>query len=514
MSYVDAWFDRENDIIRVVERNKKGEREFRDIPVKHTFYVKDPRGKHTSIYGDSVSRIICKNTKELRKEQAINSGKELYESDINPIFVTLSEHYLNQDAPKLNVAFFDIEVDFDPERGYSTPDDAFMPITSIAVHLQWLETLVCFAVPPKTLTWEQAQDAIKEFPNTMLFKTEAEMLDAFLDLIQDADILTGWNSEGYDIPYTVNRVTKVLSKDDTRRFCLFDQFPKRREYEKFGRQSVTYDFIGRVHLDSLELYRKYTYEERHSYRLDAIAEYELGERKTQYEGTLDQLYNNDFKTFIEYNRQDTSLLDRLDKKLKFLDLANTLAHECTVLLQTTMGAVAVTEQAIINESHRRGFQVPNRTKMSEREDSAAAGAYVAYPKEGLQDWVGSLDINSLYPSAIRALNMGPETIVGQLRQTMTDEYIEAQMAKGKSFAAAWEGMFGSVEYTAVMNQEIGTDITIDWENGDSDVVSAAEVYRLIFESNQPWVLSANGTIFTYEKEGIIPGLLKRWYAER
>ena len=514
MSYVDAWFDRENDIIKVVERNKKGEREYRDIPVKHTFYVNDPRGKFQSIYGDALTRIVCKNTKELRKEQAINSSKQLFESDINPIFVTLSEHYLNAEAPKLNVAFFDIEVDFDPERGYSTPDDAFMPITSIAVHLQWLETLVCFAVPPKTLTWEQAQEEIKDFPNTMLFKTEAEMLDAFLDLIQDADILTGWNSEGYDIPYTVNRVTKVLSKDDTRRFCLFNQFPKRREYEKFGRQSVTYDFVGRVHLDSLELYRKYTYEERHSYRLDAIAEYELGERKTQYEGTLDQLYNNDFKTFIEYNRQDTSLLDRLDKKLKFLDLANTLAHECTVLLQTTMGAVAVTEQAIINEAHRRGFQVPNRTKMAEREDSAAAGAYVAYPKEGIHDWIGSLDINSLYPSAIRALNMGPETIVGQLRQTMTDEYIEAQMAKGKSFAASWEGVFGSLEFTAVMEQQIGTDITIDWENGDTDVVSAAEVYRLIYESNQPWILSANGTIFTYEKEGIIPGLLKRWYAER
>jgi DNA polymerase elongation subunit (family B) len=514
MSYVDAWFDRENDIIKVVERNKKGEREFRDIPVKHTFYVNDPRGKFQSIYGDALTRIVCKNTKELRKEQAINSSKELYEADINPIFVTLSEHYLNQDPPKLNVAFFDIEVDFDPERGYSTPDDAFMPITSIAVHLQWLETLVCFAVPPKTLTWEQAQEEIKEFPNTMLFKTEGEMLNAFLDLIQDADILTGWNSEGYDIPYTVNRVTKVLSKDDTRRFCLFDQFPKRREYEKFGRQSVTYDFIGRVHLDSLELYRKYTYEERHTYRLDAIAEYELGERKTQYEGTLDQLYNNDFKTFIEYNRQDTSLLDRLDKKLKFLDLANTLAHENTVLLQTTMGAVAVTEQAIINEAHRRNMQVPNRVKMSEREDSAAAGAYVAVPKEGIQDWVGSLDINSLYPSAIRALNMGPETIIGQLRQTMTQEYIDNKMAKGSSFAASWEGIFGSLEYEAVMAQEIGTDITIDWENNDTDVLSAAEVYRLIFESNQPWMLSANGTIFTHEKEGVIPGLLKRWYAER
>jgi DNA polymerase elongation subunit (family B) len=263
------------------------------------------------------------------------------------------------------------------------------------------------------------------------------------------------------------------------------------------------------------LYRKYTYEERHSYRLDAIAEYELGKRKTPYEGTLDQLYNNDFKTFVEYNINDCKLLDDLDKKLKFMDLANTLAHENTVLLQTTMGAVAVTEQAIINEAHRRGFQVPNRVKMSDREENtAAAGAYVAYPKEGIHDWIGSLDINSLYPSAIRALNMGPETIVGQLRQTLTEEYIETQMAKGKSFAAAWEGVFGSLEYEAVMAQEIGTDITIDWENNDSDVLSAAEVYRLIYESNQPWMLSANGTIFTYEKEGIIPGLLKRWYSER
>ena len=514
MSYVDAWFDRENDIIKVVERNKKGDREFRDIPVKHTFYYQDPRGKFQSIHGDPVSRIICKNTKELRKEQAINSGKKLYEADINPIFACLSEHYLNQDAPKLNIAFFDIEVDFDPERGYASPDDAFMPITAIAVKLQWMDTMICLAIPPKTMTMEEATEAVKDFDNVMLYKTEAEMLDVFLDLIKDADILTGWNSEGFDIPYTVNRVTKVLSKEDTRRFCLFNQFPKRREYEKFGRQSVTYDFVGRVHLDSLELYRKYTYEERHTYRLDAIAEYELGQRKTQYEGTLDQLYNNDFRTFVEYNINDCQLLDDLDKKLKFIDLANTLAHECTVLLQTTMGAVAVTEQAIINEAHRRGFQVPNRPKMDEREDNQAAGAYVAYPKEGIHDWIGSLDINSLYPSAIRALNMGPETIIGQLRQTMTDEYIQGQMAKGKSFAAAWEGIFGSLEYTAVMSQEIGTDITIDWENGDSDILSAAEVYRLIFESNQPWVISANGTIFTYEKEGIIPGLLKRWYAER
>jgi DNA polymerase elongation subunit (family B) len=515
MSFVDALFDRDNDIIKVVERNDKGERVFKESPVRYTFYYVDPRGKFASIFGEPLTRVICKNSKDFRKELAINSGKKLYESDINPIFVHLSENYLNQDAPNLNICFFDIEVDFDPERGYADPSDPFMPITAITVYLKWLDQLITLALPPKTLTLEQAKDLCKDIPNTYLYDSESDMLETFLELIQDADILSGWNSEGYDIPYTVNRVTRVLSKEDTRRFCLWNQFPKKREFEKYGRQLETYDLVGRVHLDSLELYRKFTYEERHTYRLDAIGEMEIGENKTVYEGTLDQLYNKDFHRFIEYNRQDVALLNKLDDKLKFIDLANKIAHENTVLLQTTMGAVAVTEQAIINESHRRGFQVPNRPKRDDTEDTQAAGAYVAYPKEGLQDWIGSLDINSLYPSAIRALNMGPETIIGQLRPIYTQSFIREQMdLKKKSFAAAWEGKFGSDEYEAVMSQRRDTEIVIDWEDGETTNHSAAEVYKLIFDSNQPWMLSANGTIFTYDKEGIIPGLLKRWYAER
>ena len=512
--YVDAFFQRDADIVKIVERSTEGKRVFKEFPVRYTFYHTDPRGKFQSIYGEPLSRVVCRNSKDFRKELSIHNNKKLYEADINPIFSTLSENYLNAETPKLNVAFWDIEVDFDPERGYASPEDAFMPITAIAVHLQWIDTLVCLAIPPKKMSVAEAEELVKDLPNTHIFDNEADLLDTFLNLIQDADVLSGWNSEGFDMPYTVNRITKVLSKDDTRRLCLWDQYPKKREYEKYGKKAITYDLVGRVHLDSLELYRKYTYEERHTYRLDAIGEMEVGETKTQYEGTLDQLYNNDFRKFVIYNRQDTALLDKLDKKLKFLDLSNTLAHECTVLLQTTMGAVAVTEQAIINEAHKRGFQVPNRPVRDEEADNSAAGAYVAYPKEGIHDWIGSLDINSLYPSAIRALNMGPETIVGQLRQTMTQEYIDNLVAKGKSFASAWEGMFGSIEYTAVMKQEVGTEITIDWQDGTVDILSAAEVYKLIFDSNQPFILSANGTLFTYETEGIIPGLLKRWYAER
>ena len=514
MSYIDAIWDRENDRVRVVERDPKQGRIFIDYPAKYVFYYPDNKGKYRSIYGDSLSKVQCKTWKDFIKEQKIHSSHKLFESDINASFRILEENYLGRDAPKLHVAFFDIEVDFDPERGYASPEDAFMPITAISVHLQWLDTMVTLAIPPKTLTIDKARELVAEFPNTHLFESEAEMLDTFLNLIEDADVISGWNSEGYDVPYTVNRVTKVLSKDDTRRFCLFGALPKKREYEKYGKDAVTYDFVGRVHLDSLELYRKYTYEERHTYRLDAIGEMEVGETKTQYEGTLDQLYNNDFRKFIEYNRQDTALLDKLDKKLKFIDLANTLAHECTVLLQTTMGAVAVTEQAIVNEAHHRGLIVPSRPKRDESADNQAAGAYVAYPKKGLHEWIGSVDINSLYPSAIRALNMGPETIVGQLRQTYTQEEIDAKIAKGNSFAAAWEGKFGSNEYEFVMAKDIAHDITVDWESGETDVLSGAQIYDLIFESNQPWMLSANGTIFTYENEGIIPGLLARWYSER
>ena len=514
MSYIDSLFDRAHDRIHVVER-RNGNRVYREYPANFVFYYDDPRGKYRSIYDTPVSRFSTRNNKEFRKEVSMHSSKQLYESDINPIFRCLEDNYKGQDAPDLHTAFFDIEVDFNKDRGFSPVEDPFNPITAISVYLNWLDQMVTMAVPPKHMSMETAQELVADFDNTFLFEDERDMLKMFLDLIDDADVLSGWNSEGYDIPYTINRTIRVLSKDDTRKFCLWGQHPKKRMFERFGAEQETYDLVGRVHMDYMQLYRKYTYEERHSYSLDAIAEYELGEHKTQFEGTLDQLYNQHFKKFIEYNRQDTALLDKLDKKLRFLDLANELAHANTVLLQTTMGAVAVTEQAIIVEAHERGFVVPNRKQRNDTEDNQAAGAYVAYPKKGLHEWVGSVDINSLYPSAIRAQNMGPETIVGQLRQTMTDRYIREKMAKnGGKFAEAWEGLFGSLEYTAVMNTEVGTEITIDWQDGTESTHSAAEIWTLIFDSNQPWILTANGTILTYEKKGIIPGLLERWYAER
>ena len=507
-------FDRDKDRIHIVERIN-GVRKYQEYPANYIFYYEDPRGKFRSIFDTPVSRFSSRNNKEFRKEMRMHAGKNLFESDINPVFRCLAENFLGADAPKLHTAFFDIETDFDSVRGFSSTEEAFNKITAITVYLDWLDQLVTMAIPPKSMSMDTAREIAAEFDNTFMFEKEADLLNTFLDLIDDADVLSGWNSEGYDIPYTVNRVTQVLSKDDTRRFCLWGQMPKARTFERFGKESLTFDLVGRVHMDYMQLYRKYTYEERHSYSLDAIGEYEELGSKTAYEGTLDQLYNQNFRTFIEYNRQDVVLVNKIDKKLKFLDLANTIAHENTVLLPTTTGAVAVTEQAIINETHARGMVVPNRKSHGDDDNTQAAGAYVAYPKKGLHQDIGSIDIKSLYPSAIRALNMGPETIVGQLRPTATDALIAERMAKnGGKFAQAWEGLFATLEYTAVMEQNRGFELTVDWQDGTTTVMSAAEFWPIIFNSNKPWIMSANGTIFTYEKQGIIPGLLARWYKER
>ena len=513
MSYVDAFFERNKDAIHVVERvNEK--RIFRTYPTKYAFFYPDGKGKYRSIYGKPLSRVSTTSGKAFQKERKLYSHKQLYESDVNPIFRCLEEYYLGKEAPNLNKCFFDIEVDFSSSKGYADPSNPFSMINSVTLWCSWLNDLITLTIRPKTVSRQDAEAICNKFSNTILFNTEEELLNNFLVIIQDADILSGWNSEGYDIPYTVNRVARILGKQRMRDFCLWDQYPRKREYEKFGREQETFDLLGRVHLDYMELYRRYTYHEIHSYRLDAVGEFEIGENKVPYEGTLDQLYNNDYEKFIAYNRQDTMMLKKMDDKLQFIDLANVLAHANTVLLQTTMGAVAVSDQAIINEAHSQGLQVPDKKKNFDAEFDTAAGAYVAQPKAGMHDWVCSMDLNSLYPSVIRALNMGPETIIGQLRLDRTHDMIRKKMNNKATFAEAWEGVFNTLEYDLVQERDVAEKITVDWESGETDQYTGAEIYDAVFLQNKSWAISANGTIFRCDTKGVVPNLLERWYAER
>lgn len=522
LTYVDAVLNKDRNTIDVVER-VNGKRIYTSWPSRYVVYFPSDRGKYTSIFGTRLDKFETTRAEEFQRELRMIPREKQFESDINPIFRCFYDHYRQSPSPDLHVAFFDIETDFDPLKGFSSAEEAFNPLTAVSVWLSWLQRNFTLVLKPQRMSVAEAQRIVDKFEDTVLCSSESELLDVFLTLIEDVDVLSGWNSDGYDIPYIYNRIVQVLGKEHTRRLCLWNKFPRRKEYQSFGKDAVTYELSGRVHLDYLQLYRKHTYHEMHSYRLDFVGEYEVGEKKVEYEGTLDALYNNDFEKFIAYNRQDVALLAKIDAKLKFIDLSNDLAHTNGVLLPTTMGSVQLIDNAITNEAHDLGLMVPAKVRETREESQFAeeqeeshgiVGAYVADPVQGIHEWIGGVDINSLYPSTIRALNMSRETVVGQIRPTHTDKLIHKRMKEDKkTFADAWNDTFHILEYGMVINKDL-TMVTVDFEDGTTAELTAAELYDWIFLNPKPMTLSANGTIFDLSREGVIPGLLSRWYAQR
>lgn len=545
MSYIDAFLDRKADKIHIVER-VNGIRQFLTKPVNYVFYFEDTNGQHRSIFNHTLTRYSTPSSHKFRAKLAeCRRQYRIFESDINPVFRYLADHYPDAEVPTLNIGFFDIEADFDPERGFAPTNDPFNAVTAISLYRTADQKLLSWVLCPPTVAVEAAQAIVGQFDDTFLFTDEASLLRAFLDAIEDVDLLTGWSSSAYDVPYLVNRVSRMISRAETKRFCLWDQFPSKREYiDKFGRPLVTYDFVGRVHLDYMELYIKHNTQQRLSYALNAIGELEVGETKTPYDGTLDDLYKKDLFKFIEYNRQDVMLMVKIDQKNKFIELANQIAHANCVLLKTTMGTVALVEQAIINEMHAMGGRiVPDRkprdassADMDAEEDhirashndddnddersSPVVGAYVAQPNTGLHEHVGAVDVRSLYPSAIRALNMSPETLYGQVRPDETMKLIDERIAKlsDAQKAEAWEGLFCTLEVQH-MNDQTDAIMTVDFFDYLTDLVTTKtmtgkQLHEFVFNPANYVCITANGTLFRTDQEGIIPALLTKWYADR
>ena len=175
--YVDAFFDRQRDRIHIVERDKNQNRQYQEHQAKYIMYYDDPKGKFKSIYGNPVSRIQCRSSKDFRREKALHVNVKTYESDMNPVFRCLEENYLGQDAPKLQVAFFDIEVDFDKDKGFSPPEDPFNPVTAISVYLQWCDQLVTLLTPPRQMAKEEVDRISSKFDNTFVFEKEEDLIE-------------------------------------------------------------------------------------------------------------------------------------------------------------------------------------------------------------------------------------------------------------------------------------------------------------------------------------------------
>jgi len=517
--FVDIYHDAKNNVMLISER-VNGFREIKRLQPDFYFYFEDPSGVYISTTGLKCSKYESSNYNAYKEEIAMmhSIGRKTFEADVKPIMKSLEQFYSGCKTPNLNIAFFDIETDFDPLRGFSSTDEAFMPITAISIYQSWTKQLHTVVLKPKLMKEIEARQIVNKFENTILCDSESQLLDIFLNLIEDADVFSGWNSSTYDIPYIVHRIQKVRGKADTARMSLWKQYPRLKEFDKYGETVKSYEFSGRLHLDYLDLYRKYTYHELPSYRLDYVGQIEVGETKTQYTGTLDQLYNDDFEKFIEYSRQDVALLEKIDSKNKFIDLANFIAHENLVPIPVVMGAVALSDNAIILEAHRRNLVVPSRIRSfdddEEEKETKIAGAFVKDPIPGMYDWVASFDIMSLYPSAYRALNMSPETIVGQVRHDLTDNqnsHKKSKGHKGLTNADKWAGIFEVPEVTEIQKQS-SVELTLDLDDGSKQNLTAAQIWNKIEANN--WILSANGTIFRTDIEGVIPSLLARWYSER
>ena len=555
--YVDAKLI--NGRVYVSEKDKHGNRKINKHLPPYVFYYQDGNGTHKSIYGDKLKQVRVNDKKRFDNElrQKRTNQKQIFESDVNVVYRLLEERYPQNDTPPLNICVIDIETDKDPSRGWTTVDSPYAIVNAITIFNKWENQAYTLLVPPPTLSMEEARDLLDrdsvdddfgqmtEDKGYYLCKDERELLSIFIELIQDADVLTGWNSRFYDLPYLIQRIRIALggerldhiekedgekiyfrpskhSEDPLTRMSAFPCLPKMEMIEKYGKLHKTFKIFGRIELDYLELYQKFTKATRgelHSYTLDNILKLEIKQQKVPYEGTLDQLYRNDFRTFTAYNRQDTMGLSALDDKMKMIQLASTMAHMAGVTFDKVLGAVSIIEQAILKKLHASGRICFDRPKVRIKE--TIPGAAVIQPERGLYEWICSFDVGSLYPSIIRALNISPEVVVGQFDITRTENKVQGYIDAGEKPAEAWRHFVGTLEYHDIINESDtmltlaieGVDINDPDSEGEGYLTATAKEWKKTLKENN-WAISANGTVFDLSKEGIVAQCLSEWYADR
>ena len=288
--------------------DKFGHQTFR---YKKYAYVKNKTGTYTSLYGDKLKRI---NTWE--KDQP-----ELFESDVNPEIRVLVDNYTDSDdaSDGHRTMIFDIEVEV--TDGFPDPRKAENKITSIGFNDPILEKYFCYVLDP-TDKLKLGESRTKEDGDTIVsFYDEYDLLNAFFKKYMEIQptILTGWNVEFFDVNYLYNRAQQVVGKEVANLLSPIGQV----QWSDFSKR---YKIAGVSVLDYLALYKRFTFSERSSYRLDAIGEYEVGEKKVAYDGTLNELYENDIDKFVQYNLQDVKLVKKIDDKLDFIGIARGLAH--------------------------------------------------------------------------------------------------------------------------------------------------------------------------------------------
>ena len=355
------------------------------------------------------------------------------------------------------IRIFTLDIETGAENGFPDIETADQEILLISLKDSHTGRITVFGSRPY-----EATDPDVDY---LEFKTEVGLLKAFLHfwISNFPDVITGWNVQLFDIPYIIKRIERVIGEKESKMISPWKSILYREIYIK-GRKQIAYDISGISCLDYLELYKKFTYTNQESYRLDHICSVELGAKKLDHSeyDTFKEFYTKNWKKFVDYNIIDVRLVDQLDDKMKLIELAITMAYDAKVNFEDVYSQVRMWDNIIYVYLSKRNLVIP--PKQESRKDNKYAGAYVKEPTPGIYDWVVSFDLNSLYPHLIMQYNLSPETLKDHRHPTATVDRL--------------------------LNKEI-------------------ELFDLCGQT-----LCANGTYYDTNKRGFLPELMDKIYQER
>ena len=479
--YQAIFFDR-TDYTYYLRDDKKGWHNFKHNPI---VYKLDEIGEYMTIDGKRVSPA-----KQDWKD------KTLYENDVDRLTRALVDiYYKSDETPEYqNVVYFDIECEI---GGALTPEyikSAPMKITSVSVYDASESKYYCLILDEKN----ELKHSINENKEIMPYSSEKELLSNFLHLWEKCDptIITGWNSGFFDVPYLYYRLCNVLGREEAVRLSPLGKVNV-SEYNK--EQPI--ELAGINHLDYMLLFKKYVTKQEPSYKLGDIGTKYVKLGKVEYEGNLDRLFREDVNKFIEYNLRDVEIIIELEKKLKFIDLSVTICHLCHVPYEQIYKSTTLNDGAILTYLKRKNIVSPNKpTTYNEAlkgtTEDDYAGGYLKDPVPGLYEWVIDLDFTSLYPSIIRSLNMGIETLVGRIVNS---------------------GKYDN-QWTLAELEEMNADdlVTIEKLNDNRTTtrtqVSVGKIIDVI-KSNK-LIITANGSMFRTDRSSVVCEVLTDWFNKR
>ena len=429
---------------------------------KPTLYVtSNKKSKYKTLDGLNVEPIQpgkISDCKEFLKKYENVEGFTVYGND-NYKAQYISEKYpeneIKFDIKKIRLVTIDIEVA--SENGFPNVFDCAEELLAITLQNYATKNIICFASRPyvntrKDVVYVECRDEIDLIQNFLAFWEK-----------ETPDVITGWNCELYDIPYIAGRIDRILGEKEARRLSPWGNI-RRRELVIQGRDQISYEVSGISIIDYLDLYKKFTYKAQESYRLDHIANVELGQKKLDHSEfeTFKDFYTKDWQKFIDYNIRDVELVDQLEDKMKLIELCFTMAYDAKVNFNDVFFQVRTWDAIIYNYLNKRNIVIPPKDR-SEKSDKFA-GAYVKEPIPGKYDYVVNFDLNSLYPHLIMQYNISPETLVEQRHPSVTVDKI--------------------------LNQEID------------------------FDPYKEYAVCANGAMYRKDVRGFLPELMEKIYEDR